>query len=84
MNAIKKRSHYTKEQNTHEKNIVTDFRAEQEKIRERQDRALNGKRYQRKKYKAKRQLALYDQSTQENINVSNTITDAVTDLSSKV
>jgi len=84
INALKKRTHYTKEQNTHEKNMVTDHKKEQEKLAERQDRALNGKRYQRKTYKAKRQLALYDQTTQENISVSNAITDTITDLSSKI
>ena len=84
MNALKKRTHYTKEQNTHEKNVVTDYRQEQARIAERQDKALNGKRYQWKTYKAKRQLALYDQTTQENINISNTITETITNLSSKI
>ena len=84
MNALKKRTHYTKEQNTHEKNVVTDYRQEQAKLAERQNRALNGKRYQRKTYKAKRQLGLYDQTTQENIQISNSINDTITDLSSKI
>ena len=35
------------------------------------------------KYKAKRQLALYDQTTQENIKLSNQITEIITNLSSK-
>ncbi|HKL44414.1 MAG TPA: hypothetical protein VJ892_03985 [Candidatus Absconditabacterales bacterium] len=84
VNAIKKYAHHTKEQNTHEKNVVTDYRNEQKKIAEWQNQALNGKRHQRKTYKAKRQLALYDQTTQENINVTHTITDSILDLSSKV
>ena len=84
MNALKKFTHYTKEQNTHEKNVVTDYRNEQAKIKERQNRALNGKRYQRKTYKAKRQLALYDQTTQENIQISDTITETITNLSAKI
>lgn len=84
MNALKKWTHYTKEQNTHEKNVVTDYRNEQAKIKERQNRALNGKRYQWKTYKAKRQLALYDQSTQEDINISHDISDTITDLASQV
>jgi hypothetical protein len=84
MNAIKKWTHYTKEQNTHEKDMVTDYRKEQTKLKNRQETALNGKRYQWKTYKARRQLALYDQSTQENIWISNTICDSITDLSSKI
>ena len=84
MNALKKWTHYTKEQNTHEKNVATDYRNEQAKIKERQNKALNGKRYARSTYKAKRQLALYDQATQENIQISNSICDSITELSSKI
>ncbi|HRX63860.1 MAG TPA: hypothetical protein P5060_02015 [Candidatus Absconditabacterales bacterium] len=84
INAIKKYAHHTKEQNTHEKNVVTDYRNEQKKIAEWQNQALNGRRYQRKTYKAKRQLALYDQTTQENISITHTITDSILDLSSKI
>lgn len=84
MNALKKRTHYTKEQNTHEKNVATDYKNEQAKIAARQEQALKWKRYSRKTYKAKRQLALYDQSTQENFQISNTITDTITDLCSQV
>jgi hypothetical protein len=84
MNAIKKWTHYTKEQNTHEKNIVTDNANEKAKLDKRHDIALNGKRYSWKKYKANRQLALYNDSTQQNIEISNTITDAITDICSEV
>jgi hypothetical protein len=44
--------------------------------------ALNGSWW--RKYKAKRQLALYDQTTQENIRLTNQITEYITNLSSKV
>ena len=80
-NYIKKWTHHTKEQNTHEKNVVTDYRNEQAKIQNWQNDALNGKG--RKKYKAKRQLALYDQTTQENIKLSNQIAEYITNLSAK-
>ena len=80
-NYIKKWTHHTKEQNTHEKNVVTDYRNEQAKIQNWQNLALNGSG--RKKYKAKRQLALYDQTTQENIKLSDQITEYITNLSAK-
>lgn len=80
-NYIKKWTHHTKEQNTHEKNVVTDYRNEQAKIQNWQNLALNG--HGRKKYKAKRQLALYDQTTQANIQLSNQISEYITNLSSK-
>ena len=80
--AIKKWTHHTKEQNTHEKNVVTDYRNEQAKIQQWQNDALNGSWW--RKYKAKRQLALYDQTTQENIRLTNQITEYITNLSSKV
>ena len=81
-NYVKKWTHHTKEQNTHEKNIVTDYRNEQAKIQNWQNLALNGKGW--KKYKAKRQLALYDQTTQENIKLSDQITEYITNLSAKI
>ena len=80
-NYVKKWTHHTKEQNTHEKNVVTDYRNEQAKIQNWQNLALNGKGW--KKYKAKRQLALYDQTTQENIKLSDQITEYITNLSAK-
>ena len=64
--------------------MVTDYRKEQAKLKERQERALNGKWYQWKTYKARRQLALYDQTTQENIFISDTMSDTITDLASKI
>ena len=80
-NYIKKWTHHTKEQNTHEKNVVTDYRNEQAKIQNWQNDALNGSLW--RKYKAKRQLALYDQTTQENIQLSNQISEYITNLSAK-
>ena len=79
--AIKKWTHHTKEQNTHEKNVVTDYRNEQAKIQQWQNDALNGSWW--RKYKAKRQLALYDQTTQENIRLTKQIEEYITNLSSK-
>jgi hypothetical protein len=79
---VKKWTHHTKEQNTHEKNVATDYRNEQAKIQAWQNQALNGHGW--RKYKAKRQLALYDQTTQENIQLSDQITEYITNLSSKV
>ena len=81
-NAVKKWTHHTKEQNTHEKNVATDYRNEQAKIQAWQNEALHGHGW--RKYKAKRQLALYDQTTQENIRLSDQITEYITNLSSKV
>ena len=80
-NAFKKWTHHTKEQNTHEKNVVTDYRNEQQKIQQWQNDALNGSWW--RKYKAKRQLALYDQTTQENIRLTKQIEEYITNLSSK-
>jgi hypothetical protein len=81
-NYFKKYTHYTKEQNTHEKNVVTEKSTTQQEIIERQKQAINGKWYERKTYKAKRQLALYDQTTQENVVVAQNISDTLTDISS--
>ena len=80
-NYIKKWTHHTKEQNTHEKNVVTDYRNEQARIQNWQNDALNGRGW--RKYKAKRQLALYDETTQANIQLSNQITEYITNLSAK-
>jgi hypothetical protein len=38
----------------------------------------------RERYKAKRQLALYHETTQDNIQKSNIITDEINDIASKV
>lgn len=67
-NFIKKRTHYTKEHNTHEKNLTHDFDAEQIKIAQwQQDLEKKWAKNRRKRYKAKRQLDLYNNSTQKDI-----------------
>ena len=67
-NFIKKRTHYTKEHNTHEKNLTHDFDAEQTKITQWQaDLEKKWAKNWRKRYKAKRQLDLYNNSTQKDI-----------------
>lgn len=67
-NFIKKRTHYTKEHNTHEKNLTQDFDAEQEKIAQWQaDLEKKWAKNWRTRYKAKRQLDLYNNSTQKDI-----------------
>ena len=67
-NFIKKRTHYTKEHNTHEKNLTHDFDAEQIKIAQwQQDLEKKWAKKWRTRYKAKRQLDLYNNSTQKDI-----------------
>ena len=67
-NFIKKRTHYTKEHNTHEKNLTHDFDAEQTKIAQWQaDLEKKWAKNWRTRYKAKRQLDLYNNSTQKDI-----------------
>ena len=67
-NFIKKRTHYTKEHNTHEKNLTHDFDAEQTKITQWQaDLEKKWAKNRRTRYKAKRQLDLYNNSTQKDI-----------------
>ena len=67
-NFIKKRTHYTKEHNTHEKNLTHDFEAEQIKIAQwQQDLEKKWAKNRRTRYKAKRQLDLYNNSTQKDI-----------------
>lgn len=67
-NFIKKRTHYTKEHNTHEKNLTHDFDVEQIKIAQWQaDLEKKWAKNRRTRYKAKRQLDLYNNSTQKDI-----------------
>ena len=67
-NFIKKRTHYTKEHNTHEKNLTHAFDAEQIKIAQwQQDLEKKWAKNRRTRYKAKRQLDLYNNSTQKDI-----------------
>lgn len=67
-NFIKKRTHYTKEHNTHEKNLTQNYDLEQAKIAKWQaDLEKKGAKNWRTRYKAKRQLDLYNNSTQKMI-----------------
>ncbi|MDR2415892.1 MAG: hypothetical protein LBD75_04770 [Candidatus Peribacteria bacterium] len=63
-NFVAKWTHHTKEQNTHEKDLTRDFTNVQKKMDQwRADLAKYGK-WSRKGYKAKRQLELYENTTQ--------------------
>lgn len=72
-NAIKKYTHYTKEQNTFEKNLARDYEHEMkemkkwERIMEEEDDEWNYKYSRFKRYKAKRQLELYWSTTQSEL-----------------
>lgn len=81
-NAVKKWAHHTKEQNTHEKDLVSDHANEMRKVQERIDTVNNWRWW--KKYKAKRQLKLYHETTQSNIKITNIISDEILNISSKV
>lgn len=68
MNFVKKWTHHTKEQNTHEKNLTHTFGEEQmRRAQWKKDLTLKGAKNRYKKYRAKKQLELYDQTTQQNI-----------------
>ncbi len=91
LNALKKRTHYTKEQNTHEKNMVTDNKAEKERIEALKALTSWEKRYnqkwfkqKRKVYKAGRQLKLYNEATQQDLQVTDTITQSIMSQASKL
>ena len=64
-NYIKKRTHYTKEQNTHEKNMTRNLSNELAKIEKRkEDTQLQGAKNWYRSYRAGRQLDLYNNATQ--------------------
>ena len=64
-NYIKKRTHYTKEQNTHEKNMTRNLSNELAKIEKRkEDTQLKGAKNWYRSYRAGRQLDLYNNATQ--------------------
>ena len=64
-NYIKKRTHYTKEQNTHEKNMTRNLSNELAKIEKRkEDTQLKGAKNWYRSYRAGRQLNLYNNATQ--------------------
>ena len=65
-NFIKKWTHYTKEQNTHEKNMTRNLSNELAKIEKRkQDSLLKGAKNWYRSHRAKRQLELYNNATQD-------------------
>ena len=65
-NFIKKWTHYTKEQNTHEKNMTRNLSNELAKIEKRkQDSLLKGVKNLYRSYRAGRQLNLYNNATQD-------------------
>ncbi len=65
-NFIKKWTHYTKEQNTHEKNMTRNLSNELAKVEKRkQDSLLKGAKNWYRSYRAKRQLNLYNNATQD-------------------
>ena len=65
-NFIKKWTHYTKEQNTHEKNMTRNLSNELAKIEKRkQDSLLKGVKNWYRSHRAKRQLNLYNNATQD-------------------
>ena len=65
-NFIKKWTYYTKEQNTHEKNMTRNLSNELAKIEKRkQDSLLKGAKNWYRSYRAKRQLNLYNNATQD-------------------
>lgn len=64
-NFIKKWTHYTKEQNTHEKNMTRNLSNELAKIEKRkQDSLLKGAKNWYRSKRAERQLELYNNATQ--------------------
>lgn len=68
MNFVKKWTHHTKEQNTHEKELTRDYDNQQKLIQQWKDATMKkGAKNWFKRYKAKRQLELYDQTTQQNM-----------------
>ena len=84
-NFIKKHTHITKEQKTHEKQLVSDYDKTMRKVAERQNTLSTWKwRTSYKRYKAKRQLVLYNYTTQNDIKIANNITNTIDNISSKV
>ncbi|MDR0282010.1 MAG: hypothetical protein LBI53_01440 [Candidatus Peribacteria bacterium] len=79
-NFVKKWTHHTKEQNTHEKNLVRDYDKVTKRMELwRQDMGNNwlGKWIPGKRYKGKRQRELYDQTTQHNFADTKETTDFI-------
>ena len=85
MNFVKKWTHHTKEQNTHEKSLTHSFGREQlRKEQWQKDLTLKGAKNWFKRYHAQRQLELYDETTQQNMektsDVSQTLLSFATSL----
>lgn len=68
MNFVKKWTHYTKEQNTHEKDLTRNYNEQQKLIQQWKDTMKKkGAKNWFSRHHAKRQLELYDQTTQKNM-----------------
>jgi hypothetical protein len=85
MNFVKKWTHHTKEQNTHEKSLTHSFGREQLRKEQWQSNLmLKGAKNWFKRYHAQRQLELYDETTQQNMektsDVSQTLLSFATSL----
>lgn len=83
-NAVKKWTHYTKEQNTHEKELVSNHDNEEEKMKKREDMKNDNWWWTWKYWKARRQLELYNETTQHEIEIADTLTQYITDAASKI
>ena len=85
MNFVKKWTHHTKEQNTHEKSLTHSFGREQlRKEQWQRNLMLKGAKNWFKRHYAQRQLELYDETTQQNMektsDVSQTLLSFATSL----
>ena len=85
MNFVKKWTHHTKEQNTHEKSLTHSFGREQlRKEQWQRNLMLKGAKNRFKRRHAQRQLELYDETTQQNMektsDVSQTLLSFATSL----
>ena len=78
MNFVKKWTHHTKEQNTHEKSLTHSFGREQlRKEQWQKDLTLKGAKNWFKRYHARRQLELYDETTQQNMEKTSDVSQAL-------
>ena len=78
MNFVKKWTHHTKEQNTHEKSLTHRFEDEQlRKAQWQKDLTLKGAKNWFKRHHAQRQLELYDQTTQQNMEKTSDVSQAL-------
>ncbi len=78
MNFVKKWTHHTKEQNTHEKSLTHRFGREQlRKEQWQRNLMLKGAKNRFKRFHAQRQLKLYDQTTQQNMEKTSDVSQAL-------